>query len=39
MSDKELLELEAKAVGMRIVDRSHPVSLYVESDWCKCGVH
>ena len=38
MSDKELMELAAKAVGLRIVDRSHPVSLYVESDGRKGGV-
>lgn len=38
-TDRELLEMAAKAVGLRIVDRSHPVSLYVESDGCKCGVH
>ena len=38
MSDRELLELAAKAAGLRIVDRSHPVTLYVDSDGCKGGV-
>lgn len=38
MSNRELLELAAKAAGLRIVDRSHPVTLYVESEGCKGGV-
>lgn len=29
--DRELLELAAKAAGLRVVDKSHPVSLYVEN--------
>ena len=37
-TDRELLELAAKAAGLRIVDRSHPVTLYVESEGCKGGV-
>ena len=38
MSDRELLELAANAVGLRVVDHNHPISLYVESDKCKEGV-
>ena len=38
MSDRELLEFAAKAAGLRIVDRSYPVTLYVESEGCKGGV-
>ena len=38
MNDRELLELAAKAAGLRIVDRSHPVTLYVESEGCKGSV-
>ena len=38
MNDRELLEFAAKAAGLRIVDRSHRVTLYVESDGCKGGV-
>ncbi|SEQ89682.1 hypothetical protein SAMN04244573_02469 [Azotobacter beijerinckii] len=39
MNDRELLELAAKAAGLRVVDRSAPISLRVESDGCKSGVH
>lgn len=38
-TDRELLELAAKAAGLRVVDRSAPTSLRVESDGCKSGVH
>lgn len=38
MIDRDLLELAARAAGLRIVDRSNPITLYVESDGCKCGV-
>ena len=37
-TDRELLELAAKAAGLRIVDRSHPVTLYGESEGCNGGV-
>lgn len=37
-TDSELLELAAKAAGLRVVDRSHPVTLYVASDGCSGGV-
>lgn len=38
MTDKELLEMAAKAAGLVVVDRSHPVSLYIQSDGCHGGV-
>lgn len=38
MTDRELLELAAKAAGLRVVDRSYPVTLYVASDGCCGGV-
>ena len=37
MTDRELLENAAKAAGLRIVDKSPPVSLYIESEGCKGG--
>lgn len=38
MTDRELLEAAAKAAGLRIVDRSAPVTFYIESDGCKGGI-
>lgn len=38
MTDKELLELAAKAAGHHIVDNGHPISLYIASEGCKGGV-
>lgn len=37
MSDKELLELAAKAAGLVVVDRTRPISLYIQSDGCHGG--
>jgi len=37
-TDRELLELAANAAGLRVIDRSYPVTLYIETDGCKCGV-
>ena len=37
MTDRELLEKAARAAGLRIVDKSPPVSLYIESEGCKGG--
>ena len=38
MTDRELLEFAAKAAGLRVVDSSHPVTLYIDTDGCKGGV-
>lgn len=38
MTDRELLELAAKAAGLNVVDRSFPVTLYVASEGCCGGV-
>ena len=38
LTDRELLELAAKAAGYNIVDKSHPISVYIYSDGCKGGV-
>ena len=32
MTDREMLELAAKAAGLVILDRQHPVTLYVQAD-------
>ena len=37
-TDKELLEFATKAAGLRIVNNSAPVSLYIQSDGCCGGV-
>ena len=37
-TEREQLELAAKACGLIIVDASHPVSLYVARDGCCGGV-
>jgi hypothetical protein len=38
MTDRELLEIAAKAARLTVVDKSAPVTLYIESDGCKSGV-
>ena len=38
MDDRKLLELAAKAAGIKVVDDNAPISLYIESDGCKGGV-
>jgi hypothetical protein len=38
-SDRELLELAAKAAGLIVIGRFAPVSIHVASDGCKGGVH
>ena len=39
MTDREWLELAAKAADLHVIDRSHPVSLYIASEGCCGGVH
>ena len=38
-TDRELLEGAARAAGLKIVDKSPPISLYVHSDGCCGGAH
>lgn len=39
MTDRELLELAAKAAGLHIIAKLHPISLYIQSEGCRDGVH
>ena len=39
MTEREVLELAAKAAGLKVVDNHAPISLYVESEGCKWGIY